>query len=89
MVHLQNMQLRRSPLPLLFVFAVGANAYTAYSSSNSVLHDARDTVKINKCCEVDELYMSKWCTKVNGTGETLWKPIFMNEHGGTVDVKYE
>ncbi|CAH1186213.1 unnamed protein product [Phyllotreta striolata] len=37
------------------------------------------TVKVNKCCEKDEIYVGKTCAKVNKSDE--WRPLFVNEKG--------
>lgn len=45
-------------------------------------------VKVNKCCEKDEIYIGKSCTKVNST--LRWKPLFTSEMEQTnLQVNYQ
>ncbi|XP_017768553.1 PREDICTED: probable G-protein coupled receptor Mth-like 5 [Nicrophorus vespilloides] len=38
-------------------------------------------VRVNKCCEENEIYVQNYCTNINETRETKWRPIFTSEHG--------
>lgn len=40
-------------------------------------------VRVNKCCEENELYLDKHCTNIQDTNETLWQPVFTTEKGYT------
>lgn len=45
-------------------------------------------VKINKCCEKNEIYMSRRCTQVNKNEE--WRPLFTSDKGQTnLQVNYK
>ncbi|KAG5870807.1 hypothetical protein JTB14_005357 [Gonioctena quinquepunctata] len=54
-------------LPHLALFELPRNTY--------------QPVKVNKCCEENEIYVGKYCTKVNKSEE--WRPLFTTDKGLT------
>ncbi|XP_018567379.1 probable G-protein coupled receptor Mth-like 5 [Anoplophora glabripennis] len=45
-------------------------------------------VRVNKCCEENEIYLGKSCTRINKTSEQ-WKPSFTSENGNTnLQIEY-
>uniref|UniRef100_A0A6P7G6G2 Probable G-protein coupled receptor Mth-like 5 n=1 Tax=Diabrotica virgifera virgifera TaxID=50390 RepID=A0A6P7G6G2_DIAVI len=42
--------------------------------------DRTSKVKVNKCCEKNEIYIGKHCVKTNKTSEE-WRPLFVTEKG--------
>ncbi|KAF5271726.1 hypothetical protein FQA39_LY08049 [Lamprigera yunnana] len=46
-------------------------------------------IKVNKCCEMDEVLFEDHCVHANRINETVWKPLFTSENGKTnVQVNY-
>ncbi|XP_023025207.1 G-protein coupled receptor Mth-like 5 [Leptinotarsa decemlineata] len=46
------------------------------------------TVKVNKCCEENEIYLGRYCMKVNKTNEE-WRPLFTTDKGiGNLQTNY-
>lgn len=45
-------------------------------------------VRVNKCCEPNEIYLGRYCTAINKTSEE-WRPLFTSENGNAnLQVEY-
>lgn len=66
---------------LLLCFAVSFGKLQEENTAESV-------VKVNKCCEKDELFIGNKCRSSQLSNESLWVPVFTSESGvGNVQVK--
>ncbi|XP_045453073.1 probable G-protein coupled receptor Mth-like 5 [Melitaea cinxia] len=52
------------------------------------LSEQQNAVKINKCCEPNELMVDSVCRLAEQYNQSVWKPVFKTEDGTITSVKY-
>ncbi|XP_072391044.1 probable G-protein coupled receptor Mth-like 5 [Diabrotica undecimpunctata] len=63
----------------MHLFIILVLAYTVQAEVPKGI-DKTPKVKVNKCCEKNEIYIGKHCVKTNKTSEE-WMPLFVTEKG--------
>lgn len=52
------------------------------------ISEQQDGVKINKCCELDEIVVDSVCRLADKYNQKIWEPQFKTEDGSDAKVKY-
>ncbi|KOB69855.1 Methuselah-like protein 5 [Operophtera brumata] len=76
-----------SALFYLLLIAQTFRAEVADTDLNN-LSEQQNSVKINKCCENNELMVDSACRLAEQYNQSIWKPQFKTEDGKDANVKY-